>query len=334
MEGVNLIGGTSYFTKGVTMAYAYNAVIDNCIFSGSSKANLNRGVEITELSTNLTITNTNFNFFQYGFYCAINQEGVNFVNCYFVDVTVGILFKSNISPRSTWLSIVGSHIDARGGTSIALDVENTSAVFVSSSLFIAAGESTIRFKRVFESAIVGSQIYGPTTYGVRLDGAYIAPYSGDYGTWGGGTLPSQSVSIVGNNFRGASTHISATSDTVQVYANSTTRSDSNFSNSFSALSNTDSGTDNFIGDDIGFTGTFTPSGTSPSEEFNLDISKAALGKKPSGVSVEITSDDSVGATYNWGSGSSTKTNAVIRLFKYDGTNLSNTAYQYSVRVGP
>jgi hypothetical protein len=187
---------------------------------------------------------------------------------------------------------------------------------------------------VFESAIVGSQIYGPTTYGVRLDGAYIAAYSGDYGTWGGGTLPSQSVSIVGNNFRGAGTHISATSDTVQIYANSNTRSDSNFSNSFSALSNADSGTDNFIGDDIGFTGTFTPSGTSPSEEFNLDISKAALGKKPSGVSVEITSDDSVGATYNWDSGSSTKTNAVIRLFKYDGTDLSNTAYRYSVRVGP
>lgn len=334
MAGMTLERGSSYFTKGVTMASTFNGVIDDCLFDGTSKAYGNKAVEITELSTNLLISNTNFNFFGYGLYCGVYQEGVNIVNCYFVDLTVGVYFKANSSVRNTWLSMVSSHIDSRSTNCIAVDVENASAVFIDSCLFIGEATYIVRFKRVFEGGICNSQIFGPSTYGIYLDGTYVAPYSGPYGSWGGGTLPSESLSLVANNFRGPTNPIYATADTVQIYANSNTRSDSSFGNTFLALNNTDSGTNNFIGDNIGITSTVTTSGGSATESFNVDISKAGLGKKPNGVAVCITSDSTVGAYYDWDDAGSTKTNAVIKLFKFDGSNLSAATYRYSLRVGP
>lgn len=326
MNGVTMLGGTSNFTTALTIAYVYNASIDNSAFSGAGNSS-GKGLEITGLSTNLTVSNTNFNFFQYGIYCAVYQEGIALSNTLMIDVQCGVFYKSNTALRSTWLTMVGSHVDARLGSSIAVDCENVSAVYITSSIFIAEGPAVLKFAKVTESSVTASQIYGPATYGIHLLGAVVS----------GVTRPCQGVSIVGNNFRGQSTNIFAASDSIQIVAsNNTATENSNNPTLFTNLVNTDNGSSNFIGENIGITGVFTiPAGNPTTANFNVDISKAGLGKKSDGIAVDITSDTSVCAQYDWDSGSSTKTNAVIRLFKYDGTALTTGGvYRYSLRVGP
>lgn len=326
MNGVTMLGGTSNFTTAITIAYVYNASIDNCAFSGANNTS-GKGLEITGLSTNITVTNTNFNFFQYGIHCAVYQEGLALANALFIDVQCGVLYKSNQTLRSTWLTMVGCHVDARNASSIAVDCENVSAVYMSSSIFIAAGSAVLKFAKVTESSVCVCQIYGEATYGIYLLGAVISSV----------TYPCQGVSIVGNNFRGQSNNIYATADTKQIIANSNTATEnSNNPNTVVPLVNTDLGTGNEIGDNVGLTGVVTiPSGNPTTASFNIDISSANLGKKADGIALCITSDQTVTAQYDWDSGSNSKTNAVIRLFKYDGTALTSTgAYRYSLRVGP
>jgi hypothetical protein len=327
MSGVTMVPGTSYFTTALQITYIYNASIDNCAFSGASKSNNNKGLSINGLSTNLTISNTNFNFFQYGIYCNVYQEGLSLSNSVMIDVQCGVLFKSTSALRSTYLSMTGSHIDARGASSIAVDVEHASAVLLDASLFIAAGPAVVKLAKGTESGITNCSIYGPATYGVHLLGAVVSSV----------TYPCQGVSIIGNNFRGQATNIYATADTIQIIAQGNTATDNNNNpTNFVPLVNTDLGTDNRIGENIGLTGVFTiPAGNPATASFNVDISKAGLGKKADGVIVDIASDQSVSAQYDWDSGSSSKTNAVVRLFKYDGTNLTTGGgYRYTLRVGP
>jgi len=380
MSGVTMIPGSSYFTTAVQISYIYNASIDNCAFSGASKSNNNRGLSINGLSTNLTISNTNFNFFQYGIYCNVYQEGLSLSNSVMIDVQCGVLFKSTSALRSTYLSMTGSHIDARdpvvnataivsgqtytiktvgttnyttigspnntvgttfvatgtgSGTgtadwraSIAVDAEHASGVLLDASLFIASGPTVVKFAKVTESGITNCSIYGPTVnYGIHLLGAIVSSV----------TYPCQGVSILGCNFRGQPANIYAASDTIQIIAQGNTATENNNNpTNFVALVNTDLGTDNRIGENIGLTGVLTiPAGNPATASFNVDISKAGLGKKSDGVIVDITSDQAVAAQYDWDSGSSSKTNAVVRLFKYDGTNLTTGGgYRYTLRVGP
>jgi hypothetical protein len=200
------------------------------------------------LCTNLVINNTNINFFDIGIDCPTYQEGLVLTNCLLVDVRIGISAKSSLGLRSTNMMLIATHIDARGAGSTALDIENWSAVYVSSCLFIAAGGYNILLKRVFESSFNGSQIYGTTTYGVALTGATIAPFqNATFGAdFAGGTLWSTAVSFIGNAFRGATTDIIATSQSSNIIARSNTVSDSNFSNSVEYLTTTDDGDDNQI----------------------------------------------------------------------------------------
>jgi hypothetical protein len=199
------------------------------------------------LCTNFVINNTNINFFDTGIDCPSYQEGLVLTNCLLIDVVKGIVAKSSIGLRSTNLMLVGTHIDARGASSVALDLENWSAVYVSSCLFIAAGTYNILLKRVFESSFVNSQIYGATTYGITLTSATVAAYRGVGGNYAGGTLWSTAVIIIGNSFRGpTSADILATADSSNIVARSNNRSDDNFSNSIAYLTTTDNGDDNQI----------------------------------------------------------------------------------------
>ena len=325
-------GGGSNFDSwgtGVNITYASNAVFNNCTFAGRTINGPGTGLEIAGNSVNTLISNTNINFFATGINCPVYQEGLIIVDSCFVGVTTGIYTKSNDAGglRSTYLSIVGSHVDARNAGSVALDLENLSGLFCSSSLFIGSGTNTINLKRVFESAIIGCQIYGAATNGITLTSATVT---------GSGTLPSKSISITGNTFRGQGTSINATSGSVQIYANSNTKSDSNTSSTFDTITNVDSGTSNFIGDSIGFNTVVTTSGTpSPLQYFNVDISKAALGKKADAITVDVLSNTSMGALYYWDSVSNTKTNAVIGIFNYDGTDLpASVPVRVALGVGP
>ena len=287
-----------------------------------------KGIVFTGImSVNTGITNSGINFLEYCVDCPINFEGLSFVNTAMVDATYGVIYKCSTALRSTYMTFLSTHIDCRGQESIAVDASNVSAIYINTSVFIAAGPAVLRFAKVSESGVSNCQIYGPATYGMHLLGAVISSI----------TYPCQGVSIVGNNFRGQGTNIYCTADTVQIIAsNNTFTGNTNDPNTWYNITNIDSGTDNYIGENIGITGVFTiPAGNPTTANFNVNISKAGLGKKPNGIAVDITSDSSVCAQYDWDSGSSTKTNAVIRLFKYDGTALTTGGvYRYSLRVGP
>lgn len=243
MDSVNVqSAGTTAtsWNNGVKMVYASNALFNNCTFSGKTDNGPGKGIEFaTGMSVNTMVCNCNLNFWEYGIYCPIYQEGIALSNTLMVAVTTGIYCKSDQDLRGTNLLVMGTHIDARGASSSALDLENWSAVFCVGSLFIAAGTYNLNFKRVFESSVVGCQIYGATTHGVYLTGATVGGY---------GTLSSIAVNIISNNFRGPTTDITAATDSTNIVARGNVRADaaSNYSETIAYLTTSDSGTYNQI----------------------------------------------------------------------------------------
>ena len=190
------------------------------------------------MSVNSAISNSGMNFAEYGVYCPIYQEGLNLNNVAMVDVKYGCYFASNTSTRSTYFTLVGCHIDARGadgatagvgGAAVALD--NVSAFFLSASLLISdRGQAVIWMKGVHESSVVGSQIYGPTKGIIIQSGSFSS------NSW--------SHAITGNNFRNAgNTNIEVAVGVTQVVANSNTASDGTSSTN---LIISDSGSNNQI----------------------------------------------------------------------------------------
>jgi hypothetical protein len=337
MDSVSMIppaSGATRWTTALQLDSVFNGVVNNCIFNGTGFFS-NAGISIVKNSVNLSVSNTGINFFETGIKCLVYDEGLAISNTIMVPVVYGVVFKSDNSTaagRSTYFTMTGSHIDAKTTQGIAVDVEFCSAVCLSGNVFIAGDDpaspvAVVKFARVFESTITGCQIYGNANKGIWLLGVTV----------GATTFPSQGVSIVGCNFRGQPNNIYAEAASRQILTADNTATDNVTSpSSFFNLINTDAGVDNFIGESIGITGVLTiPAGNPTTANFNVDISKAGLGKKPDGIAVDITSDTSVCAQYDWDSGSSTKTNAVIRLFKYDGTALTTGGvYRYSLRVGP
>ena len=243
MDSVNVqSAGTTAtsWNNGVKMVYASNALFNNCTFSGKTDNGPGKGIEFaTGMSVNTMVCNCNLNFWEYGIYCPIYQEGIALSNILMVAVTTGIYCKSDQELRGTNLLVMGTHIDARGASSSALDLENWSAVFCVGSLFIAAGTYNLNFKRVFESSVVGCQIYGATTHGIYLTGATVGTH---------GTLSSIAVNIISNNFRGATTDITAATDSANIVARGNVRADaaSNVSETVVYLTTSDSGTYNQI----------------------------------------------------------------------------------------
>ena len=190
------------------------------------------------MSVNSAISNCGMNFAEYGFYCPIYQEGVNLNNVAMVDVKYGCYFASNINLRSTYFTLVGCHVDARGGDGgtsgvggAAVALDNVSAFFISSSLLLSdRGQAVLWMKGVHESSIVGNQLYGPTK------GIIIESGSFSSNSW--------SHAITSNNFRNAgSTNVEVGSGVTQVIANSNTASDGTTSTN---LIISDSGTNNQI----------------------------------------------------------------------------------------
>lgn len=190
------------------------------------------------MSVNSAISNCGMNFAEYGFYCPIYQEGVNLNNVAMVDVKYGCYFASNINLRSTYFTLVGCHVDARGGDGgtsgvggAAVALDNVSAFFISSSLLLSdRGQAVLWMKGVHESSIVGNQLYGPTK------GIIIESGSFSSNSW--------SHAITSNNFRNAGlTNVEVGSGVTQVIANSNTASDGTTSTN---LIISDSGTNNQI----------------------------------------------------------------------------------------
>ena len=97
---------------------------------------------------------------------------------------------------------------------------------------------------------------------------------------------------------------------------------------------TDNGSSNLVGNDVGYTSVPTLTGGSATETKYLSVTQSVLGKKPDGVSAQVTSDPTVGCYYNWDDSGNSKTQVAIVFFKYSGGNLSSGAVRITARVGP
>jgi len=97
---------------------------------------------------------------------------------------------------------------------------------------------------------------------------------------------------------------------------------------------TDNGSSNLVGNDVGYTSVPTLTGGSATETKYLSVTQSVLGKKPDGVSAQVTSDPTVGCYYNWDDSGNSKTQVAIVFFKYSGGNLSSGAVRYTLRCGP
>jgi len=91
---------------------------------------------------------------------------------------------------------------------------------------------------------------------------------------------------------------------------------------------------NYLGDDIGYTNVYTLTGGTTTESHILYVSPSGLGRKPDGVSAQVTSDPTVGCYYNWDDVSNSSTQVAIVFFKYSGGNLSSGPVRITARVGP
>jgi Pectate lyase superfamily protein len=107
-------------------------------------------------------------------------------------------------------------------------------------------------------------------------------------------------------------------------------------NSFNTITNpnTDSGTTNYLGNNVGYTASFTLTGGSATETKYLNVTNSYLGKIPLGVFAQVTSDRTVGCYYNPSDGSNSSTQVAIVFFKYAGGNLSSGSISITARVGP
>jgi hypothetical protein len=68
--------------------------------------------------------------------------------------------------------------------------------------------------------------------------------------------------------------------------------------------------------------TVTLAGGSPAEKFNIDLTNRGFTTKPDVASGCITSDTSLGWRYDWDDVNNSSTNAVIEVYKLDGTNIA------------
>jgi hypothetical protein len=245
-------GTTQNWLIGVRITYASNAVFSNCTFCGTTNAGPGIGLQIDGNSVNTMISNCNFNFWEFGIWCPVYQEGITVVNSLFIAVKWGFYSKTNATDglRSTNHLLTGTHIDVRNGGR-ALWFENVSEVFVADCLFNNGGGGTsnelVYFLRVFEAGITNTQIYGPANIGIYLGGL-----SGSGYTPAQGILYSIGVTILGCNFRGQATEIYADTYSRNIVARSNTKSDgsSNFSNTIQYINFVDNGSYNQIEDSV------------------------------------------------------------------------------------
>lgn len=232
MDSVTVDTGTHHTETALKMACAHGATLRNCLFNGPGLDN-GRAIEIAALSVNVRISDSDFNSWMIGLACTVYQEGLMFSNGAMVYVKYGVVFFSSQALRNTLLQMSNFHIDARGAGSIAVWCDNVSAMQVTNCILIAEG-TVMYLKRVFESGVSNSQIYGPAAYGILLEN-------------GNDGLSCVAVTIIGNNFRGQSTNIYADDKTRRIIAKHNTRNESDSEMKSLPLVTIDTGTDNEIG---------------------------------------------------------------------------------------
>jgi hypothetical protein len=195
--------------------------------------------------------------------------------------------------------------------------------------FIISGDgggvtsSGVRGERLWSSSIVGNAIVqGPSQYGVILT------------SWDG--KGSSANAINSNSFQGQTTHIQIESGSVRNVVASNTYSSVNDANvapnNNEWLTCADAGVNNLVGETRTYTGIVTPSGSTTTQNVDVDITANQLGSRPLAGAAHVTSNVSADAYFDFDN--STKTSARITLSMKDGSNLPNVPTRWCLTVGP
>jgi hypothetical protein len=351
--GIESPSTSLYWANGVQFNQSWNGVVDSCFIAGNPTVDAGltgRGVDLTGLCVNFTLTNTQLNFWETGFAninssvstSDQNNEGIVIDKVFMVPVQTGVDVKGNpnadfaslgldwdgryVTGRVALVSIANSHIDARGtGGTAAIKLENVNAFMVTSNMLIASSGSAniVYLNQAYEGTFSGNTLLGPCSVGVEVVGK------------------STNSTFNNNQFRqggGASspTAFQFGTDTQYNIATNNTRE-----NQY-PLVNTDNSTavggesNNQVGQTINVSTVVTSMGGTPYETFSVDITRASLGRKAPAITVSLNGvATNIGALYDWAGIANSKTTARIRVYTLDGTNLpGGVGYRLGLTVNP
>ena len=342
-----------YWANGVQFNQTWNAVVDGCFIAGNPTTDASltgRGIDLTGLCINFSLSNTQLNFWDIGFASINNNvtttdqntEGIVLDKVFMVPVKTGVYVKGNpnadfaslgldwdgryVTGRVAFVSLSNSHIDARGAAGTApLKLENVNAFMVTSNMFIASDGSAnvVYLNQAYEGTFTGNTLFGPCSVGVEVVGK------------------STNSTFTGNQFRqggnaSAPTAFQFGTDTQFNVATNNTRE-----NQY-PLVNTDSSTaaggesNNQVGQTVNISAAVTTMGGTSYESFFVDISKASLGRKAPAITVSLNIvATNIAVLYDWSGLANSKTTASIRVYTLDGTNLpGGTTYRLGLTVNP
>lgn len=311
-------GSGKYFDKCIELAGIWYCHVVSCRFVGAG-GSVGIGIETNTtggygLCIALVITDSNFAYLNKSLNLEGNPQDITMTACYSVGCNYGIYCKDNIVD----LEVIGSGFDTSAEAIYAEGSGGpTDQVMVVGCNFYWHNNNQALIKgNIARSSFTGNTavaIGGPS--GVR----FVEFVSGQSNVV-------QSNSLM--NCTGYSAVLDAgTSNCIvkdNVFDGSTP----------SGARNYDAGSNNKCGNSIGVTPTFTVVTPAATVSFNLDITKAALAKKADGCVVNVSNVNDVAARYDWDDGANSATNAVIKLFRYDGANVGAATYRVVAIIAP
>ena len=274
------------------------------------------GIYMTGFCTNNHFSDVDACFWDTGYKYtaggAVWMEGTFFSNCSMVSIRTGVDIAGDGGTRVSLVTWVGGLIELRGGREAfkLVNVED----FMASSMMIIQADAIGNHYAIYGAALRGASITGVNFYamanGVKL------------------LTGSRQVVVSSCEFRGGGGHFVADSGVSGCRC---------FGNVFYDTGPiiTDDGAGNFVGDSSFFSTVQSLSGGS-SQTLDVDISSAALGKKPTAGTISLASSlgNPIIGGYDYDSGSSTKTNARFTVWTTDGSGLPNGAVRFNVTIGP
>jgi hypothetical protein len=320
-----VVGAGPWWEKGLYLSSVWNAQVSQCFIAGRVVAPTNYadltgiGIYMTGFCANNHFTDVDASFWDTGFQyttggASVWMEGLWFADCSMVSVRTGINIAGDGSGgiRVSLVTWVGGIIEMRRGRE-GFKLANVHDFMVSSMMIIQDNQS--------------GTLYG--IYGDRLGGASIVGVN-FYGIENGVKLftGSRQVVVSSCEFRGGTTHFEADSGVGGCRC---------FGNVFYDVgpSMVDNGAGNIIGNSSFFSSVQSLSGGS-SQNLDVDISSAALGKKATAGTISLASSliNPIIGGYDFDSGSSTKTNARFTVWTTDGSALPSGAVRFNVTIGP
>jgi len=320
-----VIGAGPWWEKGLYLSSVWNAQVSQCMIAGRVLApggynNLTGvGIYTTGFCTNNHFSDIDTSFWDTGFQYTANggavwMEGTFFSNCSMVSNRTGVNIAGDGSggTRVSLVTWIGGLIELRGGRE-GFKLTNVQDFILSSMMIIQADPIGTHY------AIYGDRLGGASITGVN----FFAMENGVKLLTG-----SRQIVVSSCEFRGGSTHFEADSGVGGCRC---------FGNVFYDVgpSMVDNGAGNIIGNSSFFSSVQSLSGGS-SQNLDVDISSAALGKKATAGTISLASSliNPIIGGYDFDSGSSTKTNARFTVWTTDGSALPSGAVRFNVTIGP